>query len=235
MGYSKKPSMKIALGFFTVVLLLLLSYPVSWLGEYYVHRDKFSHSVKNYDRDGAQEGLQKLKEDYKRFVDWKLQYPADRFLFTKMHLFEASVSKLNEDFDKVLKNDLKGREGWEVSYITGVSKFMALHAAYQQAMIKKDKAKMGAILGIVLDQVRSDFEKCVKVGPGPVENFNCSFNYDLTSDPGKAAEALANPKPQIRYIVEKKGTRGKGPKKKGPEQGPQDGKDAGQGGARKVG
>ncbi|MEK7117423.1 MAG: hypothetical protein AAB861_01475 [Patescibacteria group bacterium] len=225
-------------GLLFAVLLFLFSFPVSWLADYYAHLNQFSYGVKSYDRDEAQKILETLKEDYNHFVKWKLQYPADRFLFTKMYLYEAAVSVLNEDYEKVEKDDLKNREGWEANYILGISKFWALHAAFQEAMIKKDKAKMVLILGIVVEQVKSDFEKCVMNGPGPAENFNCSFDYDLTSDPNAAIKALVSPKPQTKYLF---GPDGKkmpgqtGDKKAPPQLMPGDKKDAGQGGARKVG
>lgn len=240
---TKRSKISLIAGLLFAVLLFLASFPVSWLADYYIHLNQFSYGVKNYDRDEAQKGLKTLKEDYNHFVRWKLQYPADRLLFAKMHLYEASVSVLNEDFEKVEKVDLKNREDWEASYILGIAKFWALHAAFQEAMLKKDKAKMKLILGIVLEQVRADFEKCVKDGPGPVENFSCSFNYDLTSDPNAAARALINPKPQIKYVLGQDGDKpvpgqDKGPNKKGlPKTGePEDkNKNPGQGGARKVG
>lgn len=239
MRLNKKFNLGLTLGLLFSIFLFLLSFPVSWLADYSTHFDGFSHSVKNYDRDEAKKGLEVLKEDYNHFAKWKLRYLADRFLFSKMYLYEAGVSVLNEDFEKVEKEDLKNHEGWEESYVLGISNFWALHAAYQEAMIKKDRTKMGLILGIVLEQVRSDFEKCVKDGPGPSENFPCSFDYDLTSDPNLAQRALANPKPQIRYILGPKGDKpiqGKEPGKKGsPKTDPNDGKSAGQGGARKVG
>lgn len=237
---AKRSRLGLVIGLLLAVALFLLSFPVSWWADYKTHLDQFNSAVKNYDRDGARAGLEVLKEDYRRFVEWKLQYPADRFLFAKMHLYEAAVSVLNEDFEKVEKSDLKNRDGWEANYILGISKFWALHAAYQQAMSRKNTAKMDEILGIVLDNVRSDFEKCVKDGPGPSENFSCSFNYDLTSDPSAARRALASPKPQIKYMLgpdgDKPGPSGDGRGKKGtPKMGPNDNSSPGQGGAKKVG
>jgi len=242
MRTDKRSKFWLMTGLIFAVLSLLLSFPISWLADYSTHLNQFSYGVKSHDRDEAQKGLETLKEDYNHFVKWKLQYLADRFLFNKMYLYEAGVAVLNEDYEKVEKDDLKDRDEWEASYILGISKFWALHAAYQEAMSKKDKTKMNLILGVVLEEVRSDFEKCVKDGPGPTENYDCSYDYDMTSDPDKAKRALANPKPQIKYILgpgpdgDKPGL-GKGPQKKGPpKMGPNDNdKDAGQGGARKVG
>ena len=235
---TKKSRLGLTIGLVISVLALLLSFPVSWLADYFTHLNQFSHGVKSQDRDEAQKGLEVLKEDYNHFVKWKFQYPADRFLFAKIHLYEAEVSILNEDFEKVEKEDLKNRESWEASYLLGISKFWTLHAAYQEAMRKKNKEKMNQILETVLTEVKADFEKCVKDGPGPAENFSCSFNYDLTSDPDSATKALANPKPQITYVLGKDGDKpGRGPdKKKPPKKGDNDDKKSpGQGGAKKVG
>ena len=236
---TKKISIGMVIGLLIAVSLFLLSFPVSWLADYKIHLNYFSHGVKNYDQDEAQRGLETLKQDYNRFVKWRLRYPADKFLFAKMHLYEAAVSVLNEDYEKVEKEDLKDRESWEVSYILGISKFWTLHAAFQEAMLKKDKKKMDLILEIMLEQVRPDFEKCVKDGPGPVENFNCSYDYDLISNPNAAMRVLMSPKSKIKYILGQDGDKpgqGKGPDKKGsPKNGTDNGKDAGQGGTRKVG
>jgi len=239
MSSEKKSRIGLTVSLLIAIMLLLFSFPVSWLADYNSHRNQFSHAVKSYDRDEAQKGLEILKEDYRHFVKWKLGYFADRFLFNKMYQYEAGVSVLNEDYEKVGKVDLKNHEDWEASYILAVSKFWALHAAYQEAMLKKNRATMKKILGIVLEDVRADFEKCVKEGPGPDKNFNCSFDYDMTSDPYSAVRALANPKPQIKYILGTEGDnpgQGKEPAKKGsPKTGPSDNKSPGQGKARKVG
>jgi len=225
-------------GFIFSIFLFFISFPVSWLGEYYNHLNQFSLGVKNYDRDEAINGLENLKEDYNRFARWKFQYLSDKFLFSEMHLYEASVSLLNEDYEKAEKEDLKNRNGWQVSYFSGISKFWVLHAAYQEAMVKKDKKNMALILGMVIEEVKSDFEKCVRECPGPVENFNCSFNYDLVSNPKSAVQALANPKPEIKYILGSPGgdeskEDGKEPGKKNPIS--SDGKEPSQGGTKKKG
>ena len=71
-------------------------------------------------------------------------------------------------------------------------------------------------------------KKCVKEGPGPAGNFNCSFDYDLTSDPKSALKALMSQKPKQKFILGlpdnqdkdpgNKKPSGKKPDKKGPPQ-----------------
>ena len=242
MKYSVNGRSKVwsAVGLFFTLVFLAVSFPVGWVGEFYDHLDQFSRNVKNYDRDESKAKLEEIKSDYLKFISWKLQYPADRWLFKDMNLYEGALSVLNEDFEKAEKNDLKNPgNDYRASYMVGVARFKSLHAAFQQAMAKKDKKQMDAVVALVLDEVRADFEKCVESGPGPGANFNCSFDYDLTSDPNALKKALANPKYRPKYILGFPGDKnksGEGPDKKNPLKiDPRNEKNAGSGGAKKVG
>ena len=242
MKYSVNGRSKVwsAVGLFFTLVFLAVSFPVGWVGEFYDHLDQFSRNVRNYDRDESKAKLEEIKSDYLKFVSWKLQYPADRWLFKDMNLYEGALSVLNEDFEKAEKNDLKNPgNNYRVSYLIGIARFKVLHAAFQGAMAKKDKKQMDTVLALVLDEVRVDFEKCVEDGPGSLSNFNCSFNYDLTSDPNAAKKALANPKPRPKYILgflKDKNKTGEEPDKKTPFRiDPRNEKNAGSGGAKKVG
>ncbi len=237
---TKKVGIYSVLGFVLVLLLFFASYPIYLVADFYEHLEQFNHSIKNGDRNWANDNLEKIKKDYGKFTDWRLRGLADKLLFHDMHLYEAEVSALNEDYEKVEKEDLKDRQGWRESYLLGTSRFGMLQNAYQSAMVSGNRAKMALILGIVIERVASDFERCVKEGPGPVDNFNCSFNYDLLTDSKTASRSLANPKPKPRYILRRENGdtdqgRGKSQKKDSLKPGPSDGKEPGQGGAKKVG
>lgn len=239
---NRKSGFWFGIGFIFVVLFFIVSFLAADVGKFYSHLHLFSHSVRNYDRDEAGKGLENLKNDYNVFSTRKLQYFADQFLFDKMYRYEAAVSILNEDYEKAEREDLRGHEDdYYGSYMLGIAKFKALHPAFQQAMAKKNKKQMAAILDLILKEVKPDFEKCVKNGPGPVGNFNCSFDYDLTSDPESALKALMSQKPMPKFILalpdgKDKKPGGKKPDKKGPPAlSPDEKKDAGQGGAKKVG
>ena len=228
------------------LIFILSSFSASFLtskiSKLYEHYNRFSQSVRNYDYDEAKLGLEELNKDYNSFVSWKMQYLADKFLFKEANLREAAVAILAEDYEKVEKGDLKNQENNHLAaYMLGIAKFKELHEAFQQAMAKNDKKNMDAILGLVLEEVRSDFKRCVENGPGPKDNFNCSFNYDLTSDPSSAKKALMNPKPKPKYVLapssgEKKGGKSKEKGKKEPlGLTPNEKRDVGRGGADKVG
>jgi len=192
---NRKPGFWLSAGLVLSVLFFGVSFLASDLSVFYGHFNSFSYSVRNYDRDEAVQGLENLKSDYGVFSSWKLRYFADRYFFNETYRYEAAVSILNENFEKAVNEDLKNREDdYYASYMLGIAKFKILHIAFQQAMAKKDKKQMAAILGLVLKQVRPDFEKCVKNGPGPAGNFNCSFDYDITSDPKSTQKALMNQK-----------------------------------------
>ncbi|MBI2058052.1 MAG: hypothetical protein HYT63_03700 [Candidatus Yanofskybacteria bacterium] len=232
----------LGVGLVFVFLSFLASFLASDVSKFYGHLNKFSYSVRNYDHDEAKLSLADMKSDYNSFVAWKMQYFADKFLFKEANLREAAVAILAEDYEKVEKVNLKDEENNHLaSYMLGIAKFKALHAAFQQAMAKNDKKQMDTILGLVLEEVRSDFKKCVEKGPGPGDNFNCSFNYDLTSDPNSAKKALMNQKSKPKYVLgppdgKEKAEDGKEKGKKEPlGLTPNEKKEAGQGGAKKVG
>ena len=243
----RKSSFWIGISFIFVILCFVASFPVLDIGNFYSHLHSFSYDVRNHNRDDAQKGLENLKGDYNVFSSWKLQYFADRYLFDKTYRYEAAVSILNENYEKAENEDLKNREDdYYTSYMLGIAKFKVLHLAFQQAKAKKDKKQMTVILGLILEEVRLNFEKCVKEGPGPAGNFNCSFDYDLTSDPKSALKALMSQKPKQKFILGlpdnqdkdpgNKKPSGKKPDKKGPPQlSPGEKKEASQGGAKKVG
>ncbi len=242
---NRKRGLWISGGFILSVLVLGASFLASDLSVFFSHLNSFSYSVRNHDRDEAVQGLENLKSDYNVFSSRKLQYFADRWLFNKMYRYEAAVSILNENFEKVLNEDLKNRDDdYYVSYMRGIAEFKILRIAFQQAMAKKDKKQMAAIHKLVLERARPHFEKCVKEGPGPAKNFNCSYDYDITSNSSAAMKALMSQEPEPQYILappspadkEKKSPGGKEPDKKGPPQlTPDEKKNAGRGGAKKVG
>ena len=233
--------MKKIVGFVFILLFFAASFPASDLSVFYDHRNSFSYGVRNQDRDETDKGLENLKNDYNVFSGWRLQYFADRWFFNKMYQYEAAANILNEDFERaeeLLKNH---EDDYYASYMLGIAKFKTLHFAYQQAMLEKDKKQMSAILNFVLEKVRPDFERCVRQGPGPADNFNCSFNYDLTSDPASAQKSLQSQKPKPRYVLGSpdgrlpvSGDEEPG-EKESPGLNPDEKKKAGKGGARRVG
>jgi len=235
----RKSGFWLGLCFVFAVLSFVVSFPASGLSVFYGHLNSFSYGVRNYDRDEVEKGLKNLENDYNVFSGWKLRYFADRWLFDKMYRYEAAVSIVNEDYEKAEETLKDHGDDYYASYMLGIAKFKTLRPAFQQATAKKDKEQMAAILVLVLKEVSPDFEKCVKEGPGPADNFNCSFDYDLTSNPESALKALMSQKPVPQYVLGIPGGKNPNdgePEKKGPPRlNPNEKKDSGQGGSQKVG
>lgn len=207
---------KIIAGFVVVLLFMGASSFFSKLADLNDTLDEFSLSVRNYDRDGANKGLEALKRSYVSFSDLKLQYFADRFWFKDMYLYEAAVAIVNEDFEKVIDpNWIRGHEDdYRALSMRGISKFRVLHAAYHSEAARKDQKLKDDILRMVLEEVKPDFEAAVKKGPGPAKDFNSAYNYDQTSDPKSARKALESVRPGLRFILGIK-VEGQGPKRPG--------------------
>lgn len=207
---------KVGFGIIVVVLSFLASFLFSKLADFNDTLDEFSLSVRNFDRDGANKGLEALKKSYVSFSDLKLQYFADRFWFKDMYLYEAAVAIVNEDFEKVIEpNWIRGHEDdYRAHSMIGVAKFRVLHAAYHSEAAGKDKKLKDDIHKKVLDEVSPDFKAAVEKGPGPAKDFNSAYNYDLTSDPKSARKALESVRPGLRFILGIK-VEGQGPKRPG--------------------
>lgn len=183
--------MLVIAGFVLMICLLLMSVVFYTLANFNEHLDLFSSSIKNQDRIASEKSFRQLETDYEYLTDFKLRYLADRVWFNETHLYKAVQAYLAEDCDKV-DELLRGHEDdYRASYLAGLCKFRLFQAAYQRAKTNKEKADIQAR---AMERILPDFERCVKEGPGIEKNFNCSFDYDLVSDPKNFKNALENPR-----------------------------------------
>ena len=196
-----------------VVLSLGSANILSNLAGFYGHMNQFNLHVKNHDGEEAQKELNNLRAYYNYFSGWKLGYFADRFLLSDMFLYEAETSVLNEDCEKAIAILADHQDDYRAINLTSICKFKALYSAYHSEAVQKDKKQKENILKIVLDEVKLGFKLCVEKGPGPEKNFNCSYNYDLVSDPESAQKALESQMPGPEFVL---GRSGKEPGKAGP-------------------
>ncbi len=188
----------VIVGFMLVTLSLLISVPLSNMANLNDHLDMFSSCIKNGDKDGAEKALKQLKADYNYLADMKLRYFADNFWFADVFLYEADIAYLAEDYDRVEKL-LSGHENdYRAAYLAGLYKYRLFQSASQKAKTEKVKKE---ILSRAMERTMPDFEKCVKDGLGIVSNFNCSFDYDLVSNPESIKNALQNPKSGPKFIL----------------------------------
>lgn len=186
------------IGFVVLVLALLMSFPLYNLANFNNHLDEFSSHIKNNDRDSAEKSFKQLKADYNYLTDLKLRYFADNYWFAETFLYESALAYLNEDCDLVEKLLHGHEDDYRAAYLSGLCKFRLFQAAYQAAKKDKDKTE---IQERAKDRILPDFERCVKDGPGIEKNFNCSFDYDLVSNPESFKDALQNPRTGPKYIL----------------------------------
>ena len=192
---------RLFIGLAFVILSLVVANILSNLAGFNDHMNKFSSYLNNQDRQGAEKELNSLKVYYNYFARWKLRYFADRYLLPDMFLYEAAVLNLREEWEKVELNLENHQNDYRAGYLTGVAKFKSLKVGYNSEEAKKDQKVRANIVQMVLDQVKPYFEKCVKEGPGPEENFNCSYNYDLVSDPESVQKALQSQMPGPEFVL----------------------------------
>lgn len=205
---------KIIAGSFIVLLSMGVSYVLSELAFYNRTLDRFSLSVRNYDRQESEKGLKALKESYLSFSALRLQYFADKYLFKDMYKYEAATTIVNEDYEKAI-DMLSGHDDDAAALnMRGVAKYRILYSAYRSDAANKDKKIKEDIVRKVLEEVRPDFESAVKKGSGSANEFNYAYNYDLTSNPESAKKALESARPGLRFILGIK-VEGRGPKAPG--------------------
>lgn len=185
----------------TLVFLSATSFLFFKFASYYRALEGFSLSIRSYDRIDSEKRFKDLKDSYNSFSAIGLRYFADKYLFKDMYKYEAAVAHVNEDFEKSI-NILTGHEDDSGALnMRGVAKFRILHAAYHSQAARSNPKLKEEILRKVLEEVRPDFESAVKKGPGPAEDFDSVFNYDLTSNPNSAKMALESVRPMPRFIL----------------------------------
>ncbi len=187
-------------GLLCVFFCLAAAVFVNTLGGLNYHLDRFSFYVRNHDKQVAVQELQALKYYQTQFHRWKMDFVSDRIVASNMVKYEAAVALLEEDFEKVIESEeLKNlRDDYLVSHMVAIAKFRILQAEYQKT---KSAVERNKIVQMVMDQVRPDFEKAVRNGPGFYGFFDGSYNYDITSDPDNTKKALQNPKLDPKYIL----------------------------------
>jgi hypothetical protein len=196
-----KQSWKLLAGAIIVIVFLLgafISYQLRGFSQTF---NRFSVSVKNYDRNKTTEELENLRAYYSYFSKWHLRYFADRFLLKDMYYYEAIDLALREDYEGAGNRVKDKLDDYRASYLTGIVKFKLLRASYHSEAVKKDPEAKKKIEEMVLDQVNPDFRRCLEVGPSVEKNFNCSYNFDVTSNPEAIKKALEGIGPKGEFIL----------------------------------
>jgi len=195
-----------------LVVIAAISYRLSG---FYGHLDRFNLYVEDYDGRGAQKELGNLKAYHQYFSNWKLGYFADRFLLPKMHIYEAETAILNDDCDKAFSALEDHQDDFEALNLKGICQFKVLYEAYSSAAVRKDPKLKDVLVQRVVSEVAPTFKACVENGPGPETNFNCSYNYDLVSNPRSAQSALEGKMPGPKLVLGRSG-QSQQPGKSGP-------------------
>ena len=228
-----KSRMALFIGFVLAILSLFLALPMYNLANFNEHLDSFSSHIKNDDRLSAEKSLEQLKSDYNYLVDMKLRYFADNYWLTDTFLYEARLAYLADDCDRTASL-LEGHEDdYRAVYLVGLCKLKLYQAAYQKAKTPNEKTD---ISNRASEALMIDFGRCVKDGPGIEKNFDCSFDYDLVSNPEALQDVLENSPPGPKFIlgIPIDGIPGKKPGLKNPlDSKPQDG--AGRGNLQRGG
>jgi hypothetical protein len=186
------------LGLVITLFAMFLSVPLYNLANFNYHLDDFSAHIKNGDSDGAERSLEQLRSDYNYLVDMKLRYFADNYWFADTFLHETSIAYLNDDCDLV-ERLLDGHgDDYRSAFFAGLCKYKLFKEAYRQAKTDKEKNE---ILDRASERITPDFEKCVKDGPGIDKNFNCSFDYDMVSDPDALKSGFEIPIVGPRFVL----------------------------------
>ena len=191
--------MRLAGIFISIAAVLALALCLNVLGNFFQHRDRFSSGIRNYDRETARKELSDLAYYRSMFQRWRLGRAADRFLFPKTYLYEASLNILAEDYEKVIDSLESKKDDHLASYMLGIAKYRIFQAEYQNT---KNKNRRNEIMKKVVENVRPDFENAVRIGPGPAQAFDYSFDYDLLSDGKALRQALGQPKPKPQFVLD---------------------------------
>ena len=176
-----------------LVLLTLLAaaiFPMRALKSIYADLDQFSIHAQLGDVPRMQSDLDLLQKDYDRLDAWKMAWVVNKRLFKTHACREGARQYLIGEYAKVITN-MTGIEERCAHFLTGISHFQQQRARY----LLGDRA---AALDATINQTSKIFERALDVAK-PRPNQKDVYNYDLTTDPGKANAALQGKGPPSKY------------------------------------
>lgn len=161
---------------------------------------RFSFYVKSNDAEMTKKELIGLHYFYDLSRRWKVQWLADKYLFTDAPFYGFADSYLIHDWDALINGDLKNKLDNPRAYPYGNAKFRQIKALYQAKGVSLEDA-----VNLVSKEVAIDFEKalrnCLDSSVVYLECYDRVWNYDLATNKKDAKEALMGPAPQVKYIL----------------------------------
>lgn len=168
------------------------------LANYSDTQEKLVHDIRTNEPVQVQKDLIKLHYFYDLSKQWKVQWLADKHLFTDAPFYGPADSYLIRDWQKVMA-ELKDRQDDHRAYPFGNAKFRQ-----KKAEVQKGAVKFAEGVAFVLKEVSPDFERdlgnCLGVSSHE-QCFDRVFNYDLATNKKAVEEALKSLRPKPKYIL----------------------------------
>ncbi|OGN02579.1 MAG: hypothetical protein A2651_00150 [Candidatus Yanofskybacteria bacterium RIFCSPHIGHO2_01_FULL_42_12] len=171
------------------VIAVAVAVPTLTIRDFCDHVKKFNFYLQMGDSVGTEEELGQLHYFYALSAKWRIQWLADRYLFTDAFFYEVADTYLTENWEEV-RNKLKDKQEDPRSFLYGIAKFRQAQVQYRATH------KIEAPLDFVMTEVRQDFERdlrnCLKVSEY-LECFDRVWNYDISGNKKDAQEAIIQP------------------------------------------
>lgn len=176
-----------------------LSFLLFTLANFSDSAKRLSFYIKTTDAEMTKRELIGLHYFYDLSRKWKVQWLADKYLFTNALFYETADSYLIRDW-KTVQEGLREKLEDPRAYPYGNAKFREKQALFQKKSVKIEEA-----LDFVMKEVAADYERdlrnCLSSVTSYTQCFDRVWNYDLATNKKNAEEALRGQKLQPKFVL----------------------------------